>query len=252
MLLGQPMDSVLAALAIIAVLSGFYFALAKGLPKFKTPNGKAMLAGGGAAIVVGFVLLSMTGLPIVPSNVTSAPTASGQWQVCLTNAGYATVGAGTCANSMVASKAVPFKVQPGINTTKDTADNNVYVYFNITVVAPSGSNKVAYNVISAVGSVPTLTNTTNPQTTAPVLGLRTGGQYDVLVTPSGGTGAYQTQVVPITPGTSQVIAFQVHFGRIIGQLALGQYPVGVSITFTVTDQSSGTVYGTVTLSETLT
>ncbi len=249
---GQPLDSLFGAAGLVMLLVGVAYAAWGGVT-FMSAKGKKKLMGGLVALAIGGGLFFVFGSPVLPGTLNpTAPTAPGQWQVCLTNANYATVGLGTCANSMVASKAIPYKVQPGVNTTKDAADNAMYVYFNITVTPPSGSNKVSYNAIVATGSVPTLTNTTQPSTTAPVVALRTGGQYDVLITPSGGTGTYQTQTVPYTPGTSTVVGFQVHIGRIASQLSLGQYPVGVTVTFTVTDQSSGTLYGTISLSMTFT
>lgn len=241
-LLGQPMDSILGALAIVAIIVGFVGALLLGLPKFKTPKGKSWIVGGLVAFVAGLVLISMSGFPIVPSSVVSPPTAAGTWNVCITQANYATIGAGTCPNNMVASKAVL--------KSQTAPTSNYVVYFNITVTPPSGANTASYNVIVGTGSVPTLTNTTNPTETAPVLALNTGGTYAVTITPASGTATQQTQTVPITPGTSKVIAFQVKFSPIIGELSLGQYPVGVTTTYTIVDQSSGTVYGTITLSTT--
>lgn len=253
MIFGQPGDSVLSGLAILAIVVGGLGAVLLGLPKYKSPKGKGWLMGGGVAFIVGLILFSMVGAPILPG-ASLAPGQNGvpgQWLGCLTNANYATIGLGTCPGSLVGTKAVT-KVQAGVNTTKDGWQNSVYVYFNLTLTPPSGLNTASINTVVQVTSVPTLTNTSNPSKTASVLALRAGGQYDVAILPASGTTTYGLQVVSLAPGASKVIAYQVHFSTITGQLALGQYPVGVTITFTVTDQNTGALYDTVTLTETFT
>ncbi len=240
---GQPADTVVGILLWVLVAVGA-FLLIWGLIHVMRKKGQIQLGAGVAVLILALIFVGMFPIQLPSASVGVTPPAGGSWQVCLTNANYATVGLGTCPTSMVAAKAV---------TKSQTAPtSNFYVYFNITVTPPSGSNQIAYNGIVQTGSVPSLTNTSNPTETAPVLALRGGGQYDVLITPASGTGTYQQQVVPFTSGTAKVIAFQVHFSTIIGELGLTQYPVGVNVSFTVTDQNTGALYGTITASVTFT
>ncbi len=199
-----------------------------------------------AVVILAAIFLAPIGLQFMKSlpSGTTAPSPTGSWQVCLTNANYATLGLGTCPTSLVAAKAV--------TKSQTSPTSNFVVYFNVSVLPPGGSNQMSYNAIVGVGPVPSITNTSNPTETAPVFALTTGGLYAVTITPSGGSAAYQQQIVPFTPGTGKTVAFQAKFSPIIGEMALAQYPLGIQTTFTITDQSSGAVYGTVSLSTTFT
>jgi hypothetical protein len=95
-----------------------------------------------------------------------------------------------------------------------------------------------------------VTNTSAPTTTGPVLALTSSGQYDVLITPSGGTATTQLVVIPVSPGTAKTAAYQVHMSSIGAQLALAQYPLGFTLVFTFQDQGSGSSIGTVQLTVT--
>ena len=241
---GQPVDSIVGGFGLVALVVGLVFLLWGGFT-FMTTKGKQKLIGGIAGVVIAIVMIGIFGIPTLPSGGFITPDEQpGAWQVCLTNANYATIGLGTCPTSMVGAKAVL--------KSQTVPTSNFYVYFNITVTPPAGSTQVAFNTIMRVNTPPSLTNTSDPSQTAPVLALLTGGQYDVVITPASGTATNEQQVVPLTPGTAKVVAFRVHFGTIIGQLSLGQYPVGVTVTFSVSDQNSGQVYGSLSLSVTFT
>lgn len=246
-ILGQPMDSVLSGLAIAAIIVGFLGAIFLGLTKYKTPKGKSWILGGSVAFVVGIVLFSMVGAPVIPGSLTPGvtPGTPGSWLICYTNVGpVGTIGPGTCPTNIVAVKAV---------TKSQTAPtSNFVVYYNATVTPPSGSTQTAFNINVQTGSVPSFTNTSSPSTTAPVLGLNAGGTYTLTITPASGTATQQFQQVPLSPGTSKVIAFQMKFSPIIGQLALGQYPIGTTVTVTFTDAVSGALYGTLSVTATFT
>ena len=241
---GQPVDSILGAVGVIALVLGLVLGI-WGIFIFMTPKGKRRILQGVVGLVIGVIVVAIFGIPVLPSGgLISTTPQPGAWQVCLTNANHATVGLGTCPTSMVGAKAV-LKSQPN-------ATSNYRIYFNLTATPPAGSTVTAYNVVFKVNTPPSLTNTSDPSQTAPVLALLTGGQYDVVITPSGGTATNEQQIIPLTPGTAKVVAFQVHFSNIIGKLSLGQYPVGVTVSFSISDQTTGQVYATISAAVTFT
>jgi hypothetical protein len=244
-LLGQPTDSILAwvflALVLLAVgLAGW------GVLKFKSKQGRMGFVGGAVGVIIFAVLMGATGIPGLPAGSfgVQPPGGTGGWQLCVTNANYASVGVGTCVSTI--SALVTFvKGNPA-----PASAANKRIYFNVSLTPPPGSTQVAYNEIATVAAPPTVTNTSAPTTTGPVLALTSSGQYDVLITPSGGTATTQLVVIPVSPGTAKTAAYQVHMSSIGAQLALAQYPLGFTLVFTFQDQGSGSSIGTVQLTVT--
>jgi hypothetical protein len=244
-LLGQPTDSILSWVFLAIVLMAIGLA-AWGVLKFRSKQGRWGFGAGVAVVIIGAVLMGATGIPGLPAGSfgVTPPGGTGGWQLCVTNANYASVGIGTCVSTM--SALVTFvKGNPA-----PASASAKRIYFNISLTPPPGSTQVAFNEIATVAAPPTVTNTSAPTTTGPVLALTSSGQYDVLITPSGGTATTQLVIIPVSPGTAKTAAYQVHLSSIGAQLALAQYPIGFSLIFTFQDQGTGSSIGTVQLTVT--
>jgi hypothetical protein len=165
--------------------------------------------------------------------------------MCMTNAKYASLGIGTCV-----STANALLTETKGNPAPASASSK-YVYFNLTLTPPPGSTQVAYNEILSVAAPPSVTNTSNPTTSGTSIALTGSGQYNVVMTPNGGTATTQLVVVPVSPGTARTVAYQVQYAPILAQLALTQYPIGITFVFTFTDQATGASIGTITITTTV-
>lgn len=245
LLLGQPTDTILGWVFLALILVAVGLAV-WGILKFRSKPGRMGFVAGAAMAVIFAVLMGATGIPGIPAGSfgVTPPGGVGGWQLCVTNANYGSVGVGTCV-STIAALTTFTKGQPGAGATAKR------IYFNVSLTPPPGSTQVAFNIIATVAAPPTITNTSAPTTTGPVLALTSSGQYDVVITPSGGTATTQLVVIPVSPGTAKTAAFQVHLSALCSQLALAQYPVGFNLVFTFTDQGTGTSIGTITLTDTI-
>src|SRR6266508_2450075 len=126
-----------------------------------------------------------------------------------------------------------------------------FVYWNFTLTPPPGSTQSAFNIIITISPPPSVTNTSNPTTTGPSIALTGSGQYNVVFTPASGTATTQLVIVPVTPGTAKVVAVQIQYAPILAQLALTQYPFGLTFTVTCQDQASGASIGSMALTTTV-
>jgi len=247
---GQPLDLIVGWIAIAFLIIGI-LVIVKSLPKIATRSGRIVAGAGAGLVVFMIVTVGIFGVPSLPGASISVtpPGGQGGWQVCVTNAKYASIGIGTCVATL---NALFTETKCSCtNTTKLGFQNAVRAYFNLTLTPPPGSNVQAFNIIASLSPPPSVTNTSNPSATGPSLALTGSGQYDVTITPSGGTATVQLVIVPVTPGTAKTIAYQVHYAPLLGQLALTQYPFGLTFTFTLVDQASGATIGTVTLTTTI-
>ena len=243
---GQPLDAIVGWLGlsflIVGIIVAFY-----GLLRVGTKAGRVVLGTGAGLVVFMVVILGIFGVPGIPTGSfgVTTPGGTGGWQLCMTNVKYASLGIGTCvatANALLTeTKGNPAPASASLK----------FVYWNFTLTPPPGSTQSAFNIIITISPPPSVTNTSNPTTTGPSIALTGSGQYNVVFTPASGTATTQLVIVPVTPGTAKVVAVQIQYAPILAQLALTQYPFGLTFTVTCQDQASGASIGSMALTTTV-
>jgi len=118
----------------------------------------------------------------------------------------------------------------------------------VTLTPASGQNAVSQNIVmSLVTPVQSVSNTSNSANFGPVLSAETSGAYSVLMAATD----FQTHIVPMTAGTATTVAVRALWGSALTELAVAQYPVGISFSITFTIQGQGSPFATLTFSQTV-
>lgn len=219
-----------------------------GFLKLDTKKGKTYFGVGLAMLLVGAFISGsvIAGFLTSPGGFTGNQPNTAGWQVCLINVAGGSIGAGTCPTQANGILTMGLG-QPGYFSSGGTGPQ-AYWNANFTITPPAGSTQVAYNLVVAVGSVMTVSNTSNSANFGPILATRTSGAYDVKI----GSSDYQTSIQTAVSGTKTTVALIIHWGNALSELAVAQYPISISFTIGITDQNSGASYGSVTFSATVT
>lgn len=237
----------LIAFFILGV-GGVVYGFMKGLGKKK---GQMYLVVGVAGLLIGGFLAGSTinSFLSTPGSFTNPPSTGGlSPQVCIINVAGATIGAGTCASS--SNGILTTKLgQPGTFTAggiSGTTNKFAYLLANITITPASGANTVSQNIImDVVTPVQSVSNTSNSANFGPVLGTETSGAYSVLL----GGSDFQHHIALVTAGTAVTVTLRALWGNALTELAVAQYPVGISFSISFTIQGQGSPFATLTFSE---